>query len=337
MDTNYYFIHGYETCAINYITQSCYTMKRFLKDLVNGNITGWGGVFQNDSEYLVSLRFYPFQINKLYPVKSTTAIQIGNKISYVGDDYTLYNVNQELAGFSNGWVKWFEFRLTRENNDFTDFEPYTNAKLYIPLFSTVTLPLQKIYGYYIDCYIGVDLNTGNGTVTLVRRTDQFVIHTETKQLGIDLPLGKTNETEQARNRLLQSIQLIGSIATIGVGAYSGNGLAVAGGIGLATKSITGAIQNEVDHYSVKNNFSGDASSLMNPKNIVLIVEKPKDVRRPDIELRGRVLRQHRKFSSLSGYTEISDIPYFAPRGEPIYEDEINEIIDLLKTGVYFNY
>lgn len=330
-DTRQYPIYSYPLYSVKYYTCDSATIRNLIRDILDGTIGGIQGMFTNASDYVISARYYPFRVFKFFsiPTQRSQPVYLGRNTD-ISTAYGLFELNR-YGYFELPSKKWFEFTLSRTFNNFLDFAPYTQIKLHVPLFSTILLPLEKCYGVKIECYLSVDLRNGNATISLFN-PDGILIYTETKKIAIDLPIGRDNESEQFRNRMLNGISVGVGIASLGLGATSGNPLLSAGGVGLVGKTLTNAIQNEVDHYSNSEPMNETSSTYMNPKEIYLIVEQPQNVVSPNLSLKGGVCKQNGLLSSFSGYTEIGEI-HFNPMNEDIFNDEIEEITDLLKSGV----
>lgn len=330
-DTREYPIYTYPLYSVKYYACDSATIRNMVRDILDGTIGGIQGMFTNASEYVVSARYYPFRVFKFFSTPSvpSSPVYLGRNTD-ISTAYPLYELNR-WNYFELPSKKWFEFTLSRTFNNFLDFAPYTQIKLYVPLFSTILLPLEKCYGVKIECYLSVDLRNGNATISLFN-PDGILIYTETKKIAIDLPIGRSNESEQFRNRMLSAISVGVGISSLGLGATSGNPLLSAGGVGLVGKTVTNALQNEVDHYSNSEPMNETSSTYMNPKEIHLIVEKPQNVNVPDRSLKGAPCRKNKVLNTLTGYTEIGEIN-FNPSGYNIYDDEVTEIENLLRTGV----
>ncbi len=302
-----------------------------LDNLIKGTLTGYdvSGFFQSNSDYVTNLRYYPFEVSKICNdvLQSTTGLHLG-KASFT--QFTPYIIrNQSSAPVK----KWFEFSLSRYFNNFLDFAPYTKVKLMVPFFDSFDLPLEICYTQTkIEGYLTLDVKTGLMRFSLFTGGGLFLFD-KTIKIGIDIPLGKSNAEEIQRNNVLQAISFGGSLFGLGLGVASGNPLITAGSAGLLTKNIAQAMNNNVDRLSSYQSNSGDNTSLSCDKDIRLLIERPKDVRFPDIAIKGRVCRRKTTLDNLkNNYTEIGDI-IFNPSNEVIYDDEISEIVDLLKSGV----
>lgn len=284
--------------------------------------------FTSYSDYIVKAQIYPFSLDNFFTLTAQSPIALGKTtINYSG-----YYLTISGSGSGAPIKKWFEFSLSRYYNIFLDFEPYTVIKLYVPFFDIVDLPLEKCYGFTIEGYLSIDVNTGKATLWLCRKSDGVLIHSQSKKISVDLPLGKSNAEEKQRNNILQSISALGSAVGLGVGLTTGNPLITAGSVGLLTKNITQAMSNNVDRMKSYSGGGEGLDSWVCDKGIYLITSRPQHVTKPDVSLVGNVLNETEVLDDISGFTKISDIN-FNPMNEVIYDDEISEIIDLLKSGV----
>ena len=302
----------------------------FTSDLIKGTLTNYyvDGLFQQFSDYVVSLVYYPVDITKFANLGAVqTTMTLGKQnINYSNQPVTSQKASVLIA----------EFDLTRYFNNFLDFSPYTRYTLHVPFFDEIILPVYKesfTGTYYI--YMSMDLTSGSATLYIEFEDSNqvtYVVDTKTAQIGIHVAIGKSNKEEQTRNNILQALSMIGSAVGLYMGVSSGNPLVTAGSVGLLTKNVTSAINNNVDRLTSYKASSGNRSSLSIDKTIYLSIERPSRVYDISPMLKGKPYKQNQLLSFLSGYTEIGKIN-FNPNGKDIYDDEINEIIDILRTGV----
>lgn len=314
------------------------TLELFLKDLMNGTITDYAiteetgafslksSLFQSDSDYVINMTFYPINLDDVMTTGSTsTDVYLGKK------KLTSYTVKDIVS--VKPYVEIAEFTISRPHNNFLDFSPYTRIWLHIPFFSPIEIPTDVAYdttGFTIN--FAIDLFSNHATVYIERKTGNKIIASASAKIGIEVPWGKTNAEEIQRNNALQMITALGGVISTGVGVYTGNPIALAGGVSMVTKNITQALSNNVQHLNTYNGGDGNRDGLCINKDIYLHIETPKDVKYPNRSLRGGVCKDNYTLSSLSGYTQVGNIN-FNPSGYEIYNDEISEIVELLKSGV----
>lgn len=322
IDSTVYAVYGNTNVSFQYLTS--WGQIQFLNDaIMDGTINGYSvsGLFQNSNDYIVSMDFYPLNMNFFTTTTTTTNIKLGK----VSTTLTAYDM-----GTNKSYVEIFSTSITRHFNNFLDFEPFTTITLYVPFFDKFNINPVLLYGKTIKGYMSLDTHSGRATFSIY--ADDVLIDTRSSQIAINIPWGKSNEQEQQRNNILQLISTIGSVVSTGVGVASGNATAVVGGVALATKTLTTAIQNNVDALTGYTGGSGGRDGLCVDKTIRWIIVRPQNATFPDVSLRGKPIMSNYTLSSLSGYTEIGEI-HFNPSNEDIFNDEINEITELLKSGV----
>lgn len=310
------------------------TVNQFFTDLTNGTISGFGvaNFFMQTSDYVTKLHYIPIDISKFAygGLHTGGSIILGNK--------TLTDYSFDTPVVSGEWlpsIKLFETgTITRTLNNYLDYEPYTKIKIYVPYFETIDLPLELVYGKTVCGYVSLDVRTGRYVLYLYTNdgTVERLFASRETNIAIEVSIGKTNAEEIKRNNVLQSISMIGSVIGLGVGAYSGNPLITAGSVGMLTKNVTQAINNNVNHLTSVKGGNANRTELSVDKHIYLIKEVPQNVRYPNYALKGGVCKKNLSLSGVTGYTEIGEI-HFNPSNVEIFDDEINEIIDLLRSGV----
>lgn len=302
------------------------TVQEFLVKLIDGQISGYAlaSFLQNDSDYVSSLMYFPLDLTLFLKTSYTEQrINIGKIQATVQDDV-------KRVGQWHNSLKLFELNITRYFNNFLDFAPYTKLKVSVPYFGFVDIPMEYAYKGKIEGHVAVDFSSGMGTLYLYQGT--ILLTTKTAQLGIGVPLGKSNADEQNRNKVLHGIQGAMGGATLALGIASGNPLVTTAGVGLAGKTLTNALNDNVDRLTSYNGGEGDISMLAVDKTIKGIYEMPQNIVLPNAHLVGKPCRQTLSLGNLTGFTKVGDI-HFDPNGEPIFQDEMDEIVNLLHAGV----
>ena len=302
-----------------------YQLHRFLTDLTAGTITGYNltNFFTEMSSYVTKAMYIPIDVDKFGNfLPSSPDIVMGNK--------AFAYENNELQ-YMYSYVKYFEFTPSRNFNNFLDFAPYTRFRLYIPYFPIIDLDPQVIYGHTVECYLSLDFRNGKFK-TYIYIDDTELIESRETNIGIEISIGKSNEDDIRRNNVLQSISMLGSLVTMGVGVATENPIAIGAGVGMVTKSVTGAIGNNISRLTGYQGGNGSVTELSVDKNPKIIIEQPQNVSVPQLSIKGGVCRKNLALSGVTGYTEIGQI-IFNPNNSDIYNDEINEITELLRDGV----
>ena len=307
--------------------QSCvsyYGMREFLNKVLSGNISGFslGSFFQQDSDYISSVSFFP--VNPTLFVESSETdhnVKIGSQTAVLTENV------KRVTMWKNS-VKLFETTITRYFNNFLDFAPYTKLKLCVPYFGFIDIPMEYAYKGKIEGHVAVDFSSGKGTLYLYQGS--ILLTTKTAQLSISVPLGKTNAEEQQRNKVLHAIQ--GAMGLGMIALSGGNPLMAGAGVALAGKTMMNALNDNVDRLTSYEGSQGDATMMAINKDIVGVYEIPHEVVLPNAHLVGRPCRQTLALSGLTGFTKVGEI-HFDPQGENIFQDEMDEIVNLLHAGV----
>ena len=331
MDIVKYNVYGQNVGEWRYVLDQSVAWS-LLNDMIKGNLSGYStsDLFQSNSDYVVKLSYFPFIIGNFSTLgASQSTLTLGkNTFNYTCKPLITQTSSVQIA----------KFTLTETFNNFLDDEPYSTYTLHVPFFEPIKIPFAYIKNFYeFQLYLSIDFNSGFATLYLMAQessggTDYVLVSEKTSKVSIDVALGKSNKEEQQRNNMLQMISGIGSAVGLYLGVSSGNPLLTAGSVGMLTKNVTQAIANNVDRISSYHGSNGNRSSLCVDKRIYLIMEKPTNVNYPNASIKGKPCRKNLTLSSLSGYTEIGEI-HFNPSDAEIFEDEISEINDLLRSGV----
>lgn len=313
--------------------------EHFLNDIMKGTITNYDipSLLQDDSSYIVKAMFFPFDLTKLYNTLDLSdpvyAIKIGKidvaSITYSYDDANRVRKINDLQT-SGTKPKWFEITVTRQHNNFLDFAPYTKIFVQVPFFGLIEINPIDAYVGTLTGYLIVDVRSGSATLYIENSNGMIV--EKSSRVAVDISMGKTNAEEIQRNNVLQSISFISQVGMIVGGVASGNAVASTSGIALASKTLTESINNNVTRMTSMTGSGDSRDKQCQANQILLIIETPQNVVAPDLSLKGGICKQNGLLSSFSGYTEIGEI-HFNPSNEDIFNDEINEITELLKSGV----
>lgn len=323
MDTNLYAINQQIPTRV----QSCmsyYAMREFLTMLLSGSITSFwqGSFFQQNSDYVSSISYIAIDPTPFIESSETSRdVKIGSQTATLSENV------KRVTMWKNS-VKLFEVTITRYFNNFLDFAPYTKLKLCVPYFGFIDIPMEYAYKGKIEGHVAVDFSSGRGTLYLYQGS--ILLTTKTAQLSISIPLGKTNAEEQKRNKVLHAIQ--GAVGVGMIALSGGNPLMAGAGIALAGKTVINAMNDNVDRLASYEGGQGDASMIAINKSIVGIYEMPQNVVLPNAHLVGKPCRQTLSLGNLTGFTKVGDI-HFDPQGERIFQDEMDEIVNLLHAGV----
>lgn len=199
-------------------------------ELIDPNILNPKYLFEKPSEWLSSLTFYPFEVN----ANNTSLI---NHQSHLEVGHVELKVLGSKVSVENSYFNLGQFYYGSKFNNFADYNGYTNVSVFLPYFGFVELTPNDIINKYIQFRLRVDYNTGQGIYYIgvsdtAKQTylnsvyndgDVRIISTHTFQLGVNLPLGSSNNIDIMRNTVMSAIKIGGTIAAtyaIGAGGFA---------------------------------------------------------------------------------------------------------------------
>lgn len=301
---------------------------------------------------------YPFTIETAqYEQVSYMTIVYGHSTSagnYIKDkdgNATLSNPTSTYTSLSKELIIE-DFTITDDYfNDFNDLEPYAQYEIYIPYYGWKTLNFASLRNHRLLVYYIVNFASNNATVYIYDYTDENIIWSSDCTLGVEVSVSSTNAQEvkdrTTANRLNLTLNLVGSMLSMGMGAVKGNTLASVGGMLSGFKALGQAYTSELMNYERGQvQFSNDTTALLSPQEVY--IRKVKSLIKYDLDSdfrfqNGGVCNKFMRLMDLNGYTEIASIPNLtyvnlrdltqAQYGIEITEEEVNEILTLLKNGV----
>lgn len=334
----------------------------FSRELVDTNVLdNLKNAFISKSDYILSARLYPFKVGKVYlfdmwdsgtssPVPES--IIIGNKtltskgcaISYHSKVNSSSGQMVDANTVGSGLIRLASFYIRRYFNNFLDYAPFTKIRLYVPFMGFYDLDVNEVMGKTIRVYFGVDLSDGMATAYVCKLDDSnnpIVLQIMTNKICVDVPIGRTNASDIARNNLSNTIKFGAGLVSLGAGLATGNALlsagAIVGGTKLLTSSAIDTITANTPSYS-KGSTPSNFMNFKSPTSVYLVIERPKPrlTNADDISAfrhtYGSPLEKNVDLSTLTGFTKVGEI-HFIPNGQDIFSDEIEEIVSLLSSGV----
>ena len=278
--------------------------------------------FTNPSDFVNSIKYYPFNISSFCGL-SGTYIKLGDKTTSVsGARITSIAKRLQIASFF----------VSRNKNNFMDFEPYTKIEMYIPYFGFYNLPVNEVMGKTVYVYLSVDFDTGIATIYIA--TSSAVIMTATSKLGIDIPLGASNMKEVVKDNIENALKLTAGIVTMAVapaGKVTG-ALLTAKGLGMAVTSGIDAVFGSEVRYT-RGTMTGGMDMLASPTSIYLIITYPNavDVDSSYTRLKGKPCGEIRSLIGLTGFTTVEQM--HLEGFSNALNSELQEIESLLHEGV----
>lgn len=285
-------------------------------------------LFNNPSDCINSIKWYPFPISKFARVG-----RYNNPI-ILGKEYQL-DVMAKYIETINKSARLCELTINRYYNNFMDYEPYTKVELYVPYFGIIPLPTNEVMGQTLYLDIAVDFDTGIGTLYIT--CEGKVIMTNSTKLGIDIPIGASNYNQVVKDNMANMIKTIAGIGAMAVGGALGKtsgALLTAKGLSMAVSSGVDIMTNSIRY--TRGSLTGGTDMLASPTSVYAIITRPNAVPIDDYEyrhLKGKPLGEIRVLSLMEGFTQVDQIHLVNMPNA--LDEEMKEIESLLRQGVEF--
>lgn len=294
------------------------TLEYLTAKLVQDGTSIWGNIkelFGDAKSSILSLNYCPF---------SLSALQMNNCVAdsmsriYLGDFDTL----QDGYRFTSYCYTFSDLISLPSglNKDFRICEPYSTAKLYLPLIGCVDIALNEFREYAsIGFKYVVNLSNGNISVTLRNNGNRSILGTYSGNCSLSMPI--------AFNQYVNSFNAVVGLASVVAGVASGGALTVAGIAG-GVASMASSFKKSTTTIGA---FGGTFSANM--ENVaILTVFKQGVSDEPDnmTTIYGRPCGKVLSIGSLTGYVECIDFHLSS-----YFDASVNEEVEtLMNKGVY---
>ena len=328
----------------------------FLKFITFDNLQYLIFAYRSDdsvSSFIESVIYLPFNTTLAFGLEFHNSSAIFAKDKYIdnhGNYVDTTSSNTPLPCYSIPYAKdgispyliVADIQIDEDDLTFDKYEPYSNYEIYIPFVSWVKIDYAQFINQRIIVYYALDFKTGIGTAYIYNMTNEYIIWSGTCKMVIKLDMTTTNQIENTKqkqsNALNMTLGLMSSTLAIGVGVATANPVAIAGGVIGGGKTIANGVNaNRMLFERAQSSFGTPECALYAPENVMIRKTYNKPVELDDTDtykhINGKPYNNYIDgLGNLSGYVEIPEI-HFNPQNEFIYQDEINEIVSLLKDGV----
>lgn len=221
--------------------------------------------FTNFTDEIASLQLYPFTIETI-PVEDET------KTSYLETSKGwAQGVRAFEIDYKCSYMNFGQEYIEPKYNNFADYKGYTQIKAFIPFVGYVDLDTNECMGKWLQFRLLVDFYSGKGIFivgvtdteldfnsfndrnhpTETEDADIRVISTFECDIGVNIPLGKSNIGDIKRNLLLGAVKTAAGIAT-GISAIS---------MPPASTVTTSVVEPTVKTYDVQGRSTAKGSRL----------------------------------------------------------------------------
>lgn len=282
-------------------------------------------LWSEPGEYIIDLSYYPCDLlNTGLDFAAETAISIGGVASDI-------NAPELIGG--EPYIYMGQYTPGNYYNSYLDYAPYTSLDIYLPYIGLRPLDINQVMGhtirvgYYIDyatqqvmAAIGLD---GEGADNLGQPIAQY-----TGSIAVHVPLSGSSAQQLLIGSIRQGLGVAANVGGIVGGALTGNvGGIVSNAAGLANNLIPEQVPRR--EYGNLTAMTG----IYAPQQCFLIFDRPISAEPAGYQARnGYASSYGGTVSEFSGYLQCTQA-VVTPSGT-MTPDECNEIIDLLKGGIY---
>jgi len=304
--TYYIFLPSALEAFLNYLFSDLY-----LDDV----IPGWTSTFPeikallNPTQFITSIMWMPFV---------TTGASISTvRVGYVDVDVSAWEVS------GSGLVFWaIEFtpynHPQSSRGNYLNNAPYALYNLFYPPFGKIELDSNVVANSgVVDTLVGVDLRTGEGTLTVFDSNGYIMSWIHSK-------VGVNYQVSQVVNPGFGIGQVTNTLASGYANAMSGN---IAGAITGGISGITEAVKSKIPSATT----IGSNGSINGLRGIPTLQHEFISVASENNSNRGRPLCVNKTINTLTGYIMVSD----ADVSIPATEGEIKQINDFMEGGFFY--
>ena len=207
---------------------------------------------------------------------------------------------------------------------YLDYEPFTRAELYLPYIGTHAISVDDIMGKTVTIKYHVDILSGSCTAYV--QCGSSVLYEFIGQCSSNIPINATDWT----NTIMGAVTIAGAIGTM----FATYGASIPTSAAIATgTAVTSTMVTSSKPSIEKSGSMSGTGGMMGIQTPYLILTRPRQAL-PNSQnyFTGYPSFITEPLSMVSGYTEIESIRL---ANVPGTEEEVIEIVNLLKEGVIF--
>lgn len=269
-------------------------------------IDGWKKLFADPMDAILGLSIVPVSILP----GGQREVKVGN----VGTGISLTVAASQFVEVDCGTIDVNEYW-----GAYLDYEPYTQAQIFLPYIGTRPISVDEIMGKTVRVVYHVDILTG-ACCCFVKCGDS-VLYTYNGQCSIPIPITSANYTSVV-NGVISIAASVGSLVSTG-GASAPT----------AIPAIASSAVNQMKPQVEKSGSISGSAGVLNMQIPYLILIRPRQaLPSKQNEFIGYPSLITVQLTELSGYTEVQSIHL---ENIPATQEELAEIQSLLEGGVIF--
>lgn len=213
-------------------------------------------------------------------------------------------------------------------SSFMDYEPHTKCQLYLPFVGFMDVNTNDLMSGTLNVSYKINVITGEAVCVLTVKNNKFldgVCYTYPCVMSEQVPITMADYN----NRYQSALNACAALATVGIGIYSENPMAVAAGM---TSLLSNSIDTATAHPIIKRSGSiSGGSGILSPFTPALIIERPVEASPKAFkDLLGKVSNISDKIGKFKGFNKFNNIKL----NSRATDAEKDAITDLLESGVF---
>lgn len=269
-------------------------------------INGWKKLFADPMDAILGLSIVPVAV----PSGGTSEVKVGN----IGTGISITVAASQFVEVDCGSIDVNEYW-----GAYLDYEPYTQAQIFLPYIGTRPISVDEIMGKTVRVVYHVDILTG-ACCCFVKCGDS-VLYTYNGQCSIPIPITGANYASVVNG-------VISVAASVGSLVASGGSSAPT-----AIPAIASSVVNQMKPQVEKSGSISGSAGVLNMQTPYLILIRPRQaLPSKQNEFIGYPSLITVQLTELSGYTEVQSIHL---ENIPATQEELAEIESLLEGGVIF--
>lgn len=270
------------------------------------DVNGWKKLFADPMDAILGLSIVPVAV----PSGGIREVKVGN----IGTGISLTVASSQFVEVDCGSIDVNEYW-----GAYLDYEPYTQAQIFLPYIGTRPISVDEIMGKTVRVVYHVDILTG-ACCCFVKCGDS-VLYTYNGQCSIPIPITGANYTSVVNG-------VISVAASVGSLVASGGSSAPT-----AIPAIASSAVNQMKPQVEKSGSISGSAGVLNMQTPYLILIRPRQaLPSKQNEFIGYPSLITVQLTELSGYTEVQSIHL---ENIPATQEELAEIESLLEGGVIF--
>lgn len=269
-------------------------------------VDGWKKLFADPMDAILGLSIVPVAV----PSGGTREVKVGN----IGTGKELTIAASQFVEVDCGSINVNEYW-----GAYLDYEPYTQAQIFLPYIGTRPISVDEIMGKTVRVVYHVDILTG-ACCCFVKCGDS-VLYTYNGQCSIPIPITGANYASVV-NGVISVAASVGSlVATGGSSAPT------------AIPAIASSAVNQMKPQVEKSGSISGSAGVLNMQTPYLILIRPRQaLPSKQNEFIGYPSLITAQLTELKGYTEVQSIHL---ENIPATQEELAEIESILEGGVIF--